>query len=67
MSDSKYDASELEKRTIVSEATEVIDENGNATYEQTPAERTLVRKLDYLYVMPFIAILNFLQVKTASA
>lgn len=40
----------------------LFDDNGNEIYEQTDAERELVRKLDYIYVMPFIAILNFLQV-----
>lgn len=39
------------------------DENGNKhnfTISQT--EKRLVRKLDFVYVMPFVAILNFLQV-----
>ncbi|KAG0163724.1 hypothetical protein DFQ28_011304 [Apophysomyces sp. BC1034] len=34
---------------------------GQAEYEISPAERRLVRKLDFIYVMPFVAVLNFLQ------
>lgn len=40
-----------------------FDENGiELNYSQSKTEARLVRKLDWIYVMPFIAILNFLQV-----
>jgi hypothetical protein len=40
-----------------------LEESLGVSQEITDAEKKLVRKLDFLYVMPCIAILNFLQVK----
>lgn len=41
---------------------EMYDLNGNPIhFVMSPEEKKLVRKLDYIYVMPFISILNFLQ------
>ncbi|KAI9319429.1 major facilitator superfamily domain-containing protein [Dichotomocladium elegans] len=37
------------------------DLKGEHVYVQSDAEKALVRKLDYIYVMPFVAALNFLQ------
>ena len=34
----------------------------DTTPEMKLAEKSLLRKLDYIYVMPCVAILNFLQV-----
>ncbi|KAI8393773.1 major facilitator superfamily domain-containing protein [Radiomyces spectabilis] len=44
-----------------------IDDKGRSHYVQSAAEKSLVRKLDYIYVMPFIAVLNFLQFFDKSA
>ncbi|CAO3698432.1 unnamed protein product [Rhizopus stolonifer] len=45
-----------------------FDENGiELNYSQSKTEARLVRKLDWIYVMPFIAILNFLQFFDKSA
>lgn len=47
------------------EANEEYDEHGNQiNFVMSKAETKLVRKLDYMYVMPYIAVLNFLQVRT---
>lgn len=43
------------------------DARGDRIYEQSEDEKRLVRKLDYIFVMPFIAILNFLQVRLTNA
>ncbi|KAI9499295.1 major facilitator superfamily domain-containing protein [Zychaea mexicana] len=40
---------------------EEFDAKGERIYVKSDAEKKLVRKLDYVYVMPFVAILNFLQ------
>ncbi|ORY97640.1 major facilitator superfamily domain-containing protein [Syncephalastrum racemosum] len=37
------------------------DARGDRIYVQSEDEKRLVRKLDFMFVMPFIAILNFLQ------
>lgn len=53
---------EINEKSDITTAQE-YDENGNKrnfTISQT--EKRLVRKLDFIYVMPFVAILNFLQV-----
>lgn len=40
------------------------DVNGNQKNVTISAvEKKLIRKLDFIYVMPFVAILNFLQVR----
>lgn len=44
------------------DAGEEYDSKGERIYVQSEAEKALVRKLDFIYVMPFIAALNFLQV-----
>ncbi|KAI9018502.1 major facilitator superfamily domain-containing protein [Phycomyces nitens] len=44
-----------------------FDEQGNKTHIVSPAERSLVRKLDFIYVMPCITVLNFLQFFDKSA
>jgi len=42
---------------------EEYDEHGNQiNFVMSETETKLVRKLDYMYVMPYIAVLNFLQV-----
>lgn len=70
MADSKVEY-ESEKQqyesTVIQTTTEVItrkeefDEKGERIYVVTEAEKKLVRKLDFIYVMPIVAILNFLQ------
>ncbi|KAF7722522.1 hypothetical protein EC973_003085 [Apophysomyces ossiformis] len=49
--------------TVINETTTTTqyDVTGKAEYTVTAAERSLIRKMDFLYVMPFVAILNFLQ------
>ncbi|OBZ87200.1 hypothetical protein A0J61_04751 [Choanephora cucurbitarum] len=54
-----YDTQDLEKTAVI-DSTEM-------TPELVAAEKSLLRKLDYLYVMPCIAILNFLQFFDKSA
>lgn len=44
------------------DVSEEFDKNGERIYVKSAAERALVRKLDFIYVMPFVAVLNFLQV-----
>ena len=44
------------------DVSEEFDKNGDRIYVKSAAERALVRKLDFIYVMPFVAVLNFLQV-----
>ncbi|KAG0166807.1 hypothetical protein DFQ28_010695 [Apophysomyces sp. BC1034] len=62
MADKEAYSLDYEKEVASSTAhEEQFDQSGNKKYTVTAAERTLVRKLDFLYVMPFIAILNFLQ------
>lgn len=44
--------------------TDEYDENGNlVNFVMSPVEKKLVFKLDFIYVMPYVCILNFLQVK----
>lgn len=44
--------------------TDEYDENGNlVNFVMSPVEKRLVFKLDFIYVMPYVCILNFLQVK----
>lgn len=45
------------------EIREVYNANGELDYVQSPEEKALVRRLDFVYVMPCIAVMNFLQVK----
>lgn len=46
------------------EGNEEYDEHGNQiNFVMSETETKLVRKLDYMYVMPYIAVLNFLQVR----
>lgn len=46
------------------EINEEYDEYGNQiNFVMSETEIKLVRKLDYIYVMPYVAVLNFLQVK----
>lgn len=48
-----------------SSSVEEYDAQGNQiNFVMSETERKLVRKLDYIYVMPFICVLNFLQVNT---
>jgi hypothetical protein len=43
---------------------EEYDAHGNQiNFVMSETERRLVRKLDFIYVMPFVCVLNFLQVK----
>ncbi|CDH48817.1 mfs allantoate transporter [Lichtheimia corymbifera JMRC:FSU:9682] len=49
------------KSEKVVDVSEDFDKNGDRIYVKSAAERALVRKLDFLYVMPFVAVLNFLQ------
>lgn len=43
---------------------EEYDANGNhINFVMTETEKKLIRKLDFIYVMPYVCILNFLQVK----
>lgn len=53
------DAKDAEAIVDVSEE---FDKNGDRIYVRSAAEKALVRKLDFIYVMPFVAVLNFLQV-----
>lgn len=46
----------------ITDAGEEYNSKGERVYVQSEAEKALVRKLDFIYVMPFIAALNFLQV-----
>lgn len=46
------------------DVSEDFDKNGDRIYVKSAAEKALVRKLDFLYVMPFVAVLNFLQVQS---
>ena len=46
----------------ITDAGEEYNSKGERIYVQSDAEKALVRKLDFFYVMPFIAALNFLQV-----
>ncbi|CAO3654040.1 unnamed protein product [Cunninghamella echinulata] len=46
---------------------EQYDETGNHEYVQSKEEIRLVRRLDYIYVMPCIAAMNFLQFFDKSA
>lgn len=42
---------------------EEYDEQGNLiNFIMSPGEKSLLRKLDFMYVMPYICVLNFLQV-----
>lgn len=53
---------EINEKSDITTAQE-YDENGNKhNFTISQAEKRLVRKLDFIYVMPFVAILNFLQV-----
>ncbi|KAJ8661204.1 hypothetical protein O0I10_002953 [Lichtheimia ornata] len=52
------DAKDAEAIVDVSEE---FDKNGDRIYVRSAAEKALVRKLDFIYVMPFVAVLNFLQ------
>lgn len=52
------------KSEKVVDVSEDFDKNGDRIYVKSAAERALVRKLDFLYVMPFVAVLNFLQVQS---
>ncbi|KAG0162456.1 hypothetical protein DFQ28_004452 [Apophysomyces sp. BC1034] len=52
---------EKQESTVSTTHENQYDELGNKEYTVTAAERSLVRKLDFIYVMPFVAILNFLQ------
>ncbi|CDH61084.1 mfs allantoate transporter [Lichtheimia corymbifera JMRC:FSU:9682] len=45
----------------ITDAGEEYNSKGERVYVQSEAEKALVRKLDFIYVMPFIAALNFLQ------
>jgi hypothetical protein len=45
------------------EIREVYNTTGELDYVQSPEEKALVRRLDFVYVMPCIAVMNFLQVK----
>ncbi|KAL7333322.1 hypothetical protein PS15p_202234 [Mucor circinelloides] len=50
------------------ESNEEYDEHGNQiNFVMSETETKLVRKLDYMYVMPYIAVLNFLQFFDKSA
>ena len=61
--DEKASAREyLDTTASSNEVTEEFDARGDRIYVKSSAEKALVRKLDFIYVMPFIAILNFLQV-----
>lgn len=67
MADSKVEyEGETNEKTEVHETIEEFDKNGERIYVKSDAEKALVRKLDFIYVMPFIALLNFLQVITFS-
>ncbi|KAI9278608.1 major facilitator superfamily domain-containing protein [Phascolomyces articulosus] len=57
----------LDTSASSNDVTEEFDARGERIYTKSDAEKKLVRKLDYLYVMPFIAILNFLQFFDKSA
>lgn len=48
------------------EVREVYNDNGELDYVQSAEEKALVRRLDFLYVMPCIALMNFFQVKQES-
>lgn len=71
MADSKveYDTEKQQyESTVIQTTTEVIttqkerfDEKGERIYVVSDTERKLVRKLDFIYVMPIIAVINFLQ------
>ncbi|KAF7727465.1 hypothetical protein EC973_007534 [Apophysomyces ossiformis] len=52
---------EKQASTVGTLEEDTYDELGNKNYTISSAERSLVRKLDFIYVMPFIAVLNFLQ------
>ncbi|OAD73012.1 hypothetical protein PHYBLDRAFT_20510 [Phycomyces blakesleeanus NRRL 1555(-)] len=52
---------------MASATTGSFDEQGNKAHTVSAAERALVRKLDFIYVMPCIAVLNFLQFFDKSA
>ncbi|KAI7868501.1 major facilitator superfamily domain-containing protein [Spinellus fusiger] len=48
-------------KIIAESLSEKYDENGNKHHETSAAERRIVRRLDYIYVMPCLALLSFLQ------
>ena len=69
MTDSKaeYDAGSMTKEEVIDIASlKHMSEEEENSVAYSAEERRLVRKLDYIYVMPFIAILNFLQVRYSS-
>ncbi|KAG2223093.1 hypothetical protein INT45_008941 [Circinella minor] len=57
----------LDTSSSSNEATEEFDARGDRIYVKSDAEKQYVRKLDFIYVMPFVAILNFLQFFDKSA
>jgi hypothetical protein len=49
--------------THLEDTIEEYDSHGNhINFVMSDAEKRLIRKMDYIYVMPFVCILNFLQV-----
>lgn len=57
----------LEEQKII-EQEQDYDENGNhMVFVKSATEVRLVRKLDFIYVMPFVAVINFLQFFDKSA
>ncbi|KAG0951023.1 hypothetical protein G6F57_001711 [Rhizopus arrhizus] len=62
------DVIELNEKSHVVEQQQEIDVNGvQHNFVRSNEESRLVRKLDFIYVMPFIAVLNFLQFFDKSA
>ncbi|KAI9316390.1 major facilitator superfamily domain-containing protein [Dichotomocladium elegans] len=48
-------------KTTSTDAAQEYDKHGDLIFVQSDAEKAIVRKMDFIFVMPFIAIINFLQ------
>lgn len=54
---------ELDEKSEIVTAKAEYDENGNhISFTRSKAESSIVYKMDFIFVMPFVAIINFLQV-----
>ncbi|KAI8339466.1 major facilitator superfamily domain-containing protein [Chlamydoabsidia padenii] len=60
---------DLKFETVIDskEIREVYNDNGELDYVQSAEEKALVRRLDFFYVMPCIALMNFFQYFDKSA
>ncbi|EIE89442.1 hypothetical protein G6F46_001090 [Rhizopus delemar] len=59
---------ELDEKSEIVTAKAEYDENGNhISFTRSKAESSIVYKMDFIFVMPFVAIINFLQFFDKSA